>query len=247
MNSLPDVADPLNHSSRLEAWNPVTQKRAWSQATPGIEGGSVMATAGNLVFQGQLDGRFNAYAADTGALLWSYQANAPVFAPPISYMAGGRQYVTVLTGLTGHASLAGADLARFNVDYRTMERRVLTFVLDGKVKLPPSPFAPMPLVDDPDYTPNVTLAGRGGMIFGQNCSQCHGFFAVAGGGAPDLRKSPIILSANAFRNVVKGGGLLTAGMPKFAEFSQVDLDAARQYLRSRAAAGRAASTASVPR
>ena len=237
MNSLPDVADPRNRTSRLEAWDPVRQQRAWSHPTPGIEGGSVMATAGNLVFQGQLDGNFNAYAADTGKPVWSFQANAPVFAPPITYSVGGRQYVTVLTGITGHAGLSGSDLQRFHFDYRTMERRVLTFVLDGKVALPTSQMSPPAPIEDPDYKADDALAERGGIIFGQYCSACHGFFAVAGGGAPDLRRSLIILSADAFHDVVKGGALQPAGMPRFGEFEQTDLDAARQYLRSRAAAG----------
>ena len=34
--------------------------------TPRLWSGGTMATAGNLVFQGQIDGKFNAYAADSG-------------------------------------------------------------------------------------------------------------------------------------------------------------------------------------
>lgn len=246
MNSLPDAADPLNRTSRLEAWNPVTQKRVWSQPTPATEGGSVMATGGNLVFQGQLDGKFNAYAADTGKLLWSFQANAPVLAPPITYIAKGRQYISVLTGITGHAGLAGADLDRFHIDYRTMDRRVLTFVLDGKAVLPLYKPTPLQPIDDPQYRAEKAKDMRGLMTFSQHCSACHGFGAIAGGSAPDLRRSTVILTSEAFRQVVHEGVLLPSGMPRFEELSDAQLEDMRQYLRSTAATLRTQTRAPAP-
>jgi quinohemoprotein ethanol dehydrogenase len=238
-NTLPDLPDdPLSKTSRLEAWNPVTQKRAWSQATPGQEGGSVMASGGNLVFQGQLDGRFNAYAADTGKLLWSFQTQAPVLAPPISYAVDGKQYVTVLTGISGHTSLTGADLARYRIDYRTMPRRVLTFALGGKASLPPYTPPVLTPPEDAAFRPDEPAQTRAMMPYGQNCMTCHGFDAVAGGAAPDLRMSAIPLSADAFRDVVKGGALAADGMPRFEEMSDATLEDLRQYIRSRAALAR---------
>ena len=136
MNSLPDIPGDRPTRPRCSAWDPVAQKRVWSQPVPGTEGGSVMATAGSLVFQGQLDGTFNAYAADNGKRVWSFEAKAPVLAPPITYSAGGKQYVTVLTGVAGHTALFGADQAQWQFDYRTMGRRVLTFAIGGKATLP---------------------------------------------------------------------------------------------------------------
>jgi quinohemoprotein ethanol dehydrogenase len=58
--------------------------------------------------------------------------------------------------------------------------------------------------------------------------------AVAGGFAPDLRASPIPLSASAFDAVVRGGSLESRGMPRFADLSAQDLENLRHYLRSRA-------------
>ena len=75
-------ADPLNNTSSLQAWNPVTQKPAWKVPTPGHWNGGVLATAGDLVFQGRIDRRFNAYDAGSGRLLWSFKTEAPVLAPP---------------------------------------------------------------------------------------------------------------------------------------------------------------------
>jgi len=234
MNTLPELNDPLEHTSRLEAWDPVTQKRVWAQPTPGPESGSAMATAGNLVVQGQIDS-LNAYAADTGKRLWSFDANAPVFAPPISYSVEGRQYITVLSGLSTSAAMWGEPLAKYHIDYRTTPRRVLTFVLDGKATLPAKEAKSLRPADDPDYHPVDAQASRGARVFGMHCFVCHGMSAAAAGAAPDLRASGIPLSREAFRRVVHDGALVPNGMPRFEELSDAELDDARQYLRSRAA------------
>jgi quinohemoprotein ethanol dehydrogenase len=62
--------------------------------------------------------------------------------------------------------------------------------------------------------------------------------AAAAGAAPDLRVSSIPLSAEAFRRVVHDGALVPNGMPRFEELSDAELNDARQFLRSRAAAWR---------
>ena len=80
---------------RLIAWDPVKQKEAWRVAMPSFWNGGTMATAGNLVFHGRSDGFFDAYDAFNGKRLWSFDAGAAVIAPPITYRAHGRQYVTV--------------------------------------------------------------------------------------------------------------------------------------------------------
>jgi PQQ-dependent dehydrogenase (methanol/ethanol family) len=60
--------------------------------------GGVLATAGGLVFSGAGKGRFAAFDGLSGKELWSYQCAAGVNAPPITYEAGGRQYVAVAVG-----------------------------------------------------------------------------------------------------------------------------------------------------
>jgi glucose dehydrogenase len=60
--------------------------------------GGVVATAGGLVFSGAGEGRFAAFASGTGKELWSWQGDAGVNAPPVSYSVGGRQYVAVAVG-----------------------------------------------------------------------------------------------------------------------------------------------------
>lgn len=110
------------------AWNPVTQNVAWKRPITPTGGAGVMATAGDLVFQGevassaakgtgQADGAFNALDAATGKLLWSFATQGPVVAPPLSYLVNEKQYVSVLSGLG------------------RQKRRMLTFALDGKAKI----------------------------------------------------------------------------------------------------------------
>ena len=60
--------------------------------------GGVLATAGGLVFSGAGKGRFAAFAAGSGSLLWSFQCTAGVNAPPIAYSVRGKEYIAVAVG-----------------------------------------------------------------------------------------------------------------------------------------------------
>jgi quinohemoprotein ethanol dehydrogenase len=66
------------------------------------------------------------------------------------------------------------------------------------------------------------------------CVGCHGFVMIAGGHAPDLRASPVPLSAEAFREVVKNGAMLSKGMPKYEELTDDQLESLRHFIRQRA-------------
>jgi len=83
---------------RLVAVNLDTGKIAWKFDTEQPLIGGVLATAGNLVFNGEGNGLFRAFDAKTGKKLWEYQAGAGVNAPAVSYTVGGKQYVAVAAG-----------------------------------------------------------------------------------------------------------------------------------------------------
>ena len=57
-----------------------------------------LSTAGNLVFQGEGTGEFSAYAADSGKKLWSLKTGSAIDATPVSFSAGGQQYIVVPVG-----------------------------------------------------------------------------------------------------------------------------------------------------
>ena len=83
---------------RLVAVNLDTGKVEWADKTPQPLIGGVLATAGDLVFNGEANGWFKAYNAKTGKELWKYNCGAGVNAPAVSYMVNGKQYVAVAAG-----------------------------------------------------------------------------------------------------------------------------------------------------
>ena len=230
-------------SGALLAWNPITEKAAWRVPYPTRVNGGVLATAGDLVFQGTVDGAFKSYAADTGKLLWSFDSKAPLIAPPISYISEGRQYVTVLTGLGGIAGIGVAGIEKFHVDPRSQARRVITFSLDGKATLPdrmPEQVQVAP-AEDAGLDLDTNSADGGQVLYNQHCFVCHGLSAVSTTHAPDLRRSIIPSSAVAFSRVVRDGALEPHGMPKFGEFNEVQLGDLRRYILIETAKQRGAS------
>jgi PQQ-dependent dehydrogenase (methanol/ethanol family) len=87
-----------------EQWGNVTAmeydtgKIRWKVKTAQPMIGGVLATAGGLVFTGEGNGLFKAYDAETGSVLWKFQAGAGVNAPPASYTVDGKQYIVVAAG-----------------------------------------------------------------------------------------------------------------------------------------------------
>ncbi|MFV8816890.1 PQQ-dependent dehydrogenase, methanol/ethanol family [Haliea sp. E17] len=229
-----NLAIPGARTSFLKAWDPVKQEARWSVQTPGDWPGGTLATAGDLVFQGTIDGRFIAYDAATGEVDWSFNVGVPVVAPPVSYAVDGKQYIAVLTGNgTSGGGLFSDGIENFRTDYR-MPRRVLVFSLTGTAQLPPNP--PMPALvapEDPDYQSDPTLEQQGAVQYMMaGCMVCHGSNAVPGGTAPDLRISPIVRSRDIFHRVVRGGALVPNGMPQFDNLDESQAESIRQYLRS---------------
>lgn len=60
--------------------------------------GAVLATAGGLIFHGDINRRFSAYDAQTGKQLWQAILGGPISVSTIAYAVKGKQYVAVITG-----------------------------------------------------------------------------------------------------------------------------------------------------
>jgi alcohol dehydrogenase (cytochrome c) len=82
----------------LKSVDPTTGEIKASVKMPYPNYGGVLATAGNLVFIGQLDGTLYAYDARTLQEVWSFNAGTGINAPPITYSVNGKQYIAVLMG-----------------------------------------------------------------------------------------------------------------------------------------------------
>jgi alcohol dehydrogenase (cytochrome c) len=86
---------------RLEAINLETGKVVWTQRQRAAFASSTLATAGGLVFVGSRDRYFRAYDSATGAVLWQTRLGASPSATPVTFTAGGKQYVAVVAGNGG--------------------------------------------------------------------------------------------------------------------------------------------------
>lgn len=215
----------------LIAWDPVEQQEVWRVEYPSIGAGGTLATAGNLVFQGTPDGVLHAYAADSGKEVWTYDGHVGIIAAAMSYQVGGEQYVAVLSGLGGSAGLQIPHMK----NPRAGRGRVLAFKLDAKQTLPPQQRAKRPAMV-PDETFTAEAVARGGALYG-NCVACHGYGTYTNDEVvPDLRRSAMLLSKDAFAEVVLKGILESRGMVSFADrLSESDVEALRAYLSDRAA------------
>lgn len=215
---------------KLIAWDPVRGREVWRVDQEHPFNGGVLATAGNLVFQGTADGKIVAYSADRGEKLWQNEAQTGVIAPPISYAVGGEQYVTVMAGWGGALGLVAGEIAKA-AGVRSISR-VLTFKLGGRATLPPLPVeAAWP--DPPEVTASAEKIERGRALYHQNCAVCHGAAAVGGGVLPDLRRMEAKKRPMFARLVL--GGMPGTGMPSFAgKLSRDDVDAIEAYIIKRA-------------
>jgi quinohemoprotein ethanol dehydrogenase len=228
-----NVGDPLvaTNTASLVAWDPRAAKEVWRIDYPGGPGsGGVLTTAGNLLVQGLIDGRFVVYRATDGELLWEMPVQTGVVAGPITYAVDGEQYIAVSAGwggissLTGQRPQGGAPIA---------QGRVLAFKLGGNATLPPVP-APAPLDPPPPLTASAEVVARGEAIYAQHCLICHGIAAISGGSIPDLRHMSAATHTE-FTAIVLGGARADRGMVSFADLlNEADADAVHAYLIKRA-------------
>lgn len=223
----------------LLAWSPARQEVAWEIPYPTSLNGGVLATGGDLVFQGSIDNRLRAYSAVDGRRVWEFDVGAPILAPPITYQAGGQQYLTVLTG-TGMGiavyagSMIGPEVDHYDIDPRTQARRVLTFRLKGATTLPERISAPAP-PDDHRFALDPDRAMNGMLAYSTHCTTCHGDLVIGIGNGPDLRRSSITFNPTIFEQVVRSGLFQPSGMPGFPELSEEVVEDIRHYVRARAA------------
>jgi quinohemoprotein ethanol dehydrogenase len=214
------------------AWDPVARRKVWGVPRETISNGGVLATAGDLVFQGTATGRFLAHDARSGALLWGADTGTGVIAAPISYAIAGVQYVAIAAGWGGGFALNGGDAAAA-AGVRG-GGRLLVFRLGGHADPlpPPAPAAKRSLPPPP--VGSAADIDRGASLFSLHCAACHGVGAVGGGVTPDLRfVAPEIRAA--FEEIVLDGALLSRGMPGLAgTLEPEDLELILLYLSDRA-------------
>jgi alcohol dehydrogenase (cytochrome c) len=83
----------------LTALDAETGKIRWQYASPTPLVAGITATAGGLVFTGDLDGNVLAFDAVDGRILWRATTGQPIGGGVVSYAVQGNQYIAVASGL----------------------------------------------------------------------------------------------------------------------------------------------------
>ena len=214
----------------LIAWDPLQKKVAWrvDHQTPWNAG--VLATAGDLVFQGTAEGQLVAYKADTGEKLWQTSVGSGVIAPPVTYLVDGKQYLTVAVGWGGAWGTSNKNTEH------VYPGRIYTFALGEN--------QPAPVLNSP--TPKVLIEGevtateqqiaQGAALMGNNCAVCHGDAGDGGGNIPDLAYSSKAMHQN-IQKIVREGMLESVGMPNLGnKLTAEEVELIQQYIFAKAKA-----------
>jgi PQQ-dependent dehydrogenase (methanol/ethanol family) len=95
-------AGPGGHRGAFIAWDAVSGQKVWEIEENFAVWGGALATGGNVVFYGTLDGWFKAVHAETGEVLWQFQTSSGIVGAPITYIGpDGKQYIAILSGVGG--------------------------------------------------------------------------------------------------------------------------------------------------
>ncbi|MGQ3120393.1 MAG: PQQ-dependent dehydrogenase, methanol/ethanol family [Aliihoeflea sp.] len=204
-NTTQPTATPFGH---LLAWDPVAVKEVWRAVLVSPWNGGTLTTAGNLVFQGTADGRFIAYNAATGEMLWQTPVGSGVVAAPVTYMIDEEQYVSVAVGWGGVYGLSQRATDTIGPG------KVYTFKAGGTASMPEMvENDPAELVEGVAYSPDDIAPG--GALYVSNCLFCHGVPGVNNGGnIPNLGFSDAAMLEGA-PELLLSGAFVESGMPTF--------------------------------
>jgi PQQ-dependent dehydrogenase (methanol/ethanol family) len=119
----PEVAGPGGYRGEFMAWDATTGRKVWGIKEPYPVWGGALATKGDVVFYGTLDGWFKAANARTGELLWKFKVGSGVVGNPMTYLGpDGKQYVAVYSGIGGDMGLLIAGDVAANLPFDVRER-----------------------------------------------------------------------------------------------------------------------------
>jgi alcohol dehydrogenase (cytochrome c) len=105
-----DTRIASNSHPSIAAFDPVTGRREWVYPTNSVNLSSLLSTAGNLLFGGDIFGNAFALDAANGRQLWSFNVGTGISSAPISFAVGGRQYISVAAGLSPVAAALANDV-----------------------------------------------------------------------------------------------------------------------------------------
>lgn len=168
-------------------------------------------SAGNVVFIGRNDGRLQAYNAENGQQLWSFQTGAGANDAPTIFKLDGHEVLAFYAGGNALAASPHGD-------------NLWLFGLNGNLGPVAAPGAgqgvqhagatPQKKGKSPNKSSSSAKgdATAGKSVFASNCSTCHGALGTGGNGGPNLKSIPSAKNLQrVIAQVTNGGG----GMPPF--------------------------------
>jgi PQQ-dependent dehydrogenase (methanol/ethanol family) len=103
---------PGGNRGEFMAWDPTTGKKVWGIKEGLSNWGGALATGGDVVFYGTMEGWLKGVNAKTGEVLWKFKTPSGIIGNPMTYVGpDGKQYIAVLSGIGGWSGIAvAADL-----------------------------------------------------------------------------------------------------------------------------------------
>jgi len=97
-----------DHMGNFIAWDARTGKIVWSMEEPFSVWSGALATAGNVVFYGTLEGYLKAADAKTGKELYKFKTPSGIIGNVTTYEHKGKQYIGTFSGIGGWAGIGMA-------------------------------------------------------------------------------------------------------------------------------------------
>ena len=106
---------PEGDRGELRAFDPMTGELKWADSVAIPRYSGVLSTDGGLVFTGNMTGDFEAFNAETGEKVWSYNTGSGIVGQPVTWERDGKQYVTIANGVGAVYALFAGDERLANV------------------------------------------------------------------------------------------------------------------------------------
>jgi PQQ-dependent dehydrogenase (methanol/ethanol family) len=102
-------AGPGGNRGEFIAWDPVAGKKVWGVKEELSAWGGALATGGDVVFYGTMEGWLKAVDAKSGEVLWKFKTPSGIIGNPMTYVGpDGKQYIAVLSGVGGWSGIGVA-------------------------------------------------------------------------------------------------------------------------------------------
>ncbi len=113
---------PGGYQGELVAWDVANAKKLWTvkdNLFPVYSG--VLATGGDLVFYGTMEGWFRAVDAHSGKILWQFKTSSGIIGDPITFTGpDGKQYVAIYSGIGGWMGASALPSVSTDDPYATL-------------------------------------------------------------------------------------------------------------------------------